>query len=67
MIVAESGTGILVDEFCEADFRTAIEQIEAQLRVDKQKIIETADKYFSLEDGIKSYKRIYDKIHMEHK
>ena len=60
-IVSSTQTGILIDQFDEAGYTKAIEQMAA-FNMPKELIRKTAFDYFNLESGIQKYLTVYKKI-----
>ena len=61
-IIKESGCGILVDNFGDEYYDKAIDKIDNLLLINKDKVISTAEKYFSLEKAISIYNKVYQEV-----
>lgn len=61
-IVEKGNVGIVINEFNEQAYNNAIDKILSKLPFDKEQIASYAQKYASLEDGIKKYQSVYQKI-----
>lgn len=61
-IIEETNCGILVEDFSSDAYNKAIEQIDSYVETDKSIFMKASQRYFSLEEGIESYRKIYDKI-----
>jgi len=61
-LILSTRTGIVVSDFSEESFERVIDQIDVLLKKNKAEIRSVADKYFSLDDGVNNYKKVYEKI-----
>ncbi len=61
-ILGDAKSGILINNFSEAEYTRAIEQIDVLLKMDPSKIIEVSRNYFSLDKGIRLYNSVYQKL-----
>lgn len=61
-ILKESTGGILISDFTIDNYQKAIAQMDSILESDKEKIRETAIKYYSLEKGVERYLKVYKTI-----
>jgi hypothetical protein len=61
-IVLEGSAGVVIKSFNRESYQEGIDKILKMLPAKKQQIATYAQKYASLEDGINTYKLIYDKI-----
>lgn len=62
MILEDTRAGIAIDGFTEKDYQYAASQIDRLLTMDKGPIKEGAYKYYSLIEGVKRYKAVYDSL-----
>ena len=53
---------LLIKEFTKEEYNRAIDLITNKYKVDREKIINTSNQYYSLEKGVEKYKEIYNKI-----
>ena len=53
---------LLIKEFTKEEYNRAIDLITNKYKVDRDKIINTSNQYYSLEKGVEKYKEIYNKI-----
>ncbi|MCW3083766.1 MAG: hypothetical protein JWP12_1132 [Bacteroidetes bacterium] len=61
-ILNDAKSGILINDFSEAEYTRAIEQINVLLKMDPSKIMEASRNYFSLDKGIRLYNSVYQKL-----
>ena len=61
-IIKETNVGACLYEFSDIEIKTIISQIDNIMNKNKEEIINTAIKYFSLENGIEKYSKIYSYI-----
>ena len=61
-IVKKENVGIVINEFEEKAYNKAVNQFPDLLGIPKQHLRNTAKKHFSLEEGVKSYSEIYQKL-----
>ena len=61
-IVQTCKSGIVIDEFTDAAFETAINEVAGNKNYDAAAIREGAVKWYSLENAIEKYSRIYKSI-----
>jgi glycosyltransferase involved in cell wall biosynthesis len=61
-ILSDSGSGMVLNAFTNAEYERIINQIDVLLALDKTKIKEEAATYFSLEKGVELYQSVYEKI-----
>ncbi|MFN4812533.1 MAG: glycosyltransferase [Bacteroidia bacterium] len=61
-IVLDGSAGVVIKSFNRESYQEGIDKILKMLPAKKQQIATYAQKYASLEDGINTYKLIYDKI-----
>ena len=61
-IIKDSGGGLLINSFTKEEYKKIINKIDVLLKTDKERIMETAQNYFSLEKGIELYQSVYDKV-----
>lgn len=61
-ILSDSGAGILIKEFTNAEYDRIIDQIDVLLMSDKTKIKEAASRYFSLKKGVELYDNVYRRV-----
>lgn len=57
--VADEHTGIVLQDFSEAEFQRAVEALEHILHLDPEKIRQVAHRHFDLSSGIAAYDSIY--------
>ncbi len=60
--IRENGLGYVFEDFTAADFEKFAAEYELKQDFSKQALFDTAQKYFSLEDGISRYRGIYGKL-----
>ena len=61
-IIKDSGGGLLINSFTKEEYKKIINKIDVLLKTDKERIMETAQNYFSLEKGIELYQSVYEKV-----
>lgn len=61
-VVEKGNVGVVINDFNEEVYNNAIDTILSKIPVDKYQISAYAKKYASLEDGIKKYHHVYQKI-----
>lgn len=61
-IINNSEAGLILYSFSKEEYLRIIKQIDVLLRIDKTKIIESAQKYFSLKKGVELYDEVYKRI-----
>ncbi len=61
-ILKDSGGGLLINSFTKEEYKKIINKIDVLLKTDKERIMETAQNYFSLEKGIELYQSVYEKV-----
>ncbi|MCW3102506.1 MAG: hypothetical protein JWO09_946 [Bacteroidetes bacterium] len=62
LILGEAKAGALINEFSTAEYELIIEQIDVLLKLDKLKIAQASEKYFSLQRGVEKYAAVYGKL-----
>ncbi|MCW3071560.1 MAG: hypothetical protein JWO44_1450 [Bacteroidetes bacterium] len=62
LILGEAQAGTLINEFSKAEYERVIEQIDVLLKLDKTKIAQASEKYFSLQKGVEKYAAVYEKL-----
>lgn len=58
-IITSTGTGALVEDFSQASYQRAIDSIDALLALPKQKMVDAAHQFYSLEVGVRRYDAVY--------
>ncbi|MCE3278823.1 MAG: glycosyltransferase family 4 protein [Bacteroidetes bacterium] len=61
-ILIESKGGLLIKDFSAEEYNLAIDNLDQLIFADKQQIINTAYKYFSLNKGIDHYANVYQNL-----
>ena len=61
-IINDSKTGYVINEFTVNEYDRAVNNIENLFKISEETIKSTAFKYFSLQNGIKKYNEIYNRI-----
>jgi len=61
-IISSSGTGLIIDNFTDMEFDKAINNIDELLKIPKEIFFLTAQKTFSLQNGIDLYNNVYKKV-----
>jgi glycosyltransferase involved in cell wall biosynthesis len=61
-IIVDTNSGILVKEFTTVAYEKAVEQIDDLLKIPAETLQATAQKYYSLEEGVKKYDTIYKSL-----
>lgn len=61
-VIRKYQSGILVEQFTDAAYTAAIQQMEYLLTLDKRLIRQGAEEFFSLERGIEKYKQVYNQL-----
>lgn len=61
-ITSLTGAGTLVDSFSEDQFDRAVKELDRLLEKNKNEIRQGSEKYFSLNEGVKSYSAIIESI-----
>lgn len=62
MIIKETNSGILVEEFSKKAYQKAVGQIDELLTTPAETLQAAAQKYYSLGEGVKRYNSVYQKI-----
>ena len=62
MIIEDTQAGIAIGGFAESDYQYASSQIDRLISMDKEHIKQGAYKYYSLTEGVKRYKAVYDSL-----
>jgi len=61
-IIEDTNSGILVQEFTNEAYEQAVNQIDELLRIPVSTLQDAAQKYYSLEEGVKRYNSVYEQI-----
>ena len=61
-IIEDTNSGILIKEFSQGDYEKAIDQIDDLLQIPRETLQAAANKYYSLEEGVKRYNSVYERI-----
>jgi glycosyltransferase involved in cell wall biosynthesis len=61
-IIEDTNSGILVQEFKTEDYEKAVLQIDELLKIPVSTLQEAAQKYYSLEEGVKRYNSVYERV-----
>ncbi|MBL57419.1 MAG: glycosyltransferase [Flavobacteriales bacterium] len=61
-IVEKEKVGLVAQEFTEKSYRELVESFDKLLNIPKSQLRSVAQKYFSLDTGVKQYEAIYKKI-----
>ena len=61
-IISKTQAGLIVNSFSINEFDKIIDSIDEKLNISKEKIINSARQYFSLQMGIEKYAKIYDTL-----
>jgi len=61
-ILENSGTGLTISAFNKKGYTDIINQFSLLLSIDKHKMVDMAEKYFSLEKGVELYESVYTAI-----
>ncbi len=61
-IVRDTQSGLLVDKFEDAEYDKVISQIDSLLQTTPEKLRAAAEKYYSLEEGVKKYLSVYNRL-----
>ncbi len=61
-IVNDTNAGYLINEFTDENYNKAIDNLDNILNIEKSKIIEGAQKYYSLNNGVEEYFKVYNKL-----
>ncbi|MGB0918647.1 MAG: glycosyltransferase, partial [Flavobacteriales bacterium] len=61
-IIKDTKSGILVEEFSNAAYENAVNQIDDLLNIPTSTLQDAAQKYYSLEEGVKKYQEVYEQI-----
>lgn len=61
-IIKDTKSGILVPEFTNEGYEQAINQIDELLKIPVSTLQSAAQKYYSLEEGVKRYNSVYERI-----
>lgn len=61
-IILESKAGYVVNDFTEIEFDKAIAHIADLVSIPKIEIMKSAEKYFALEKGVRSYNKVYKQL-----
>ena len=61
-IVRDTQSGLLVEKFDDAEYDKIISQIDSLLQTTPEKLRAAAEKYYSLEEGVKKYLAVYNRL-----
>ena len=61
-IIEESESGIVINQFDDKNYHEAVKKLQSGKNFNLVKSRKTAQKYFSLENGIESYKKVYETV-----
>jgi len=61
-IVLKEGVGVVINDFNETSYQEAVDQFKELKMVPREKLREVAKQYFSLEEGVTSYDKIYESL-----
>lgn len=61
-IIQDTKSGILVDDFSEGSYKNAVDQIDELLKIPISDLQNAAQKYYSLEEGVRKYNQVYTAI-----
>lgn len=61
-IVSSSGTGIIINDFSEQSYLSAVAQMDDLLLIPKERMYQAAQDFYSLEMGVQRYDAIYRSI-----
>lgn len=61
-IISDTKSGILINAFTQNEYEQAVNQIDDLLSIPTNQLQAAAQKYYSLEEGVKRYNQIYEKI-----
>lgn len=61
-IIEDTNSGILVKKFATEAYEKAVDQIDELLKIPTKTLQAAAQKYYSLEEGIKRYNAVYESI-----
>ena len=61
-IIEDTNSGILIKEFSPEAYQKAVDQIDDLLEIPTDTLQAAANKYYSLEEGVKRYNSVYERI-----
>ncbi len=61
-IIEDTNSGILVGEFTNEAYKKAVLQIDELLKIPVSTLQDAAQKYYSLEEGVKRYNSVYERV-----
>ena len=61
-IIEDTNSGILVEEFTNEAYEHAVNQIDNLLKIPTETLQAAAQKYYSLEEGVKRYNAVYERV-----
>ena len=61
-IIKDTHSGILVEEFSQRAYQKAVDQIDDLLSIPTETLQAASQKYYSLEEGVKRYNAVYEKV-----
>lgn len=61
-IVRDTQSGLLVEKFDDAEYDRIISQLDSLLQTPPEKLRAAAEKYYSLEEGVKRYLKVYNSL-----
>lgn len=61
-IIRDCEAGMVISGFTEQDYLAAAAHIEKLMHIDREKIRKGAEKYYSLEQGVEKYAKVYEKL-----
>ena len=62
LIIKDTKSGILIEEFTDKAYENAVEHIDDLLNIPISTLQNAAQKYYSLEEGVKKYQEVYEQI-----
>ena len=61
-IIKTSNCGVLIEGFTTEDYQKAISIIDELLKLPKEAIVKSAHKFYSLDEGVNKYYKVYQKL-----
>ncbi len=61
-IIEDTSSGILVKEFTTEAYENAVDQIDDLLKIPTERLQAAAQKYYSLDEGVKRYDAVYESV-----
>ncbi len=61
-ILADGGNGLVIEEFSTQHYQKALEKLDTVLQADRSRNSQCAERWYSLQEGVKRYRTIYQQL-----